>query len=167
MFIADNFIYAHVPRTGGTFTKGILVTRYPNGCFIDQFASVTDLPARYHSWPTFGAVRNPWDWYVSWAAYNKKLPAFDDFLKANIGQYKEWRRTILKGVINIFKFESLYEGLAEMLNTRPAEIEKRRAINGRPHRHYSKYYTRELAELVLSNECEFIEYYKYSYEVGA
>lgn len=80
MFLTNQFIFLHMPKTGGTFIEDFLQRRWPKGDVLPRdcpqglhtrHLSIGDIPARYHSRSVWMGVRNPWRWYVSWYEYLK------------------------------------------------------------------------------------------------
>jgi hypothetical protein len=69
MLVASQLVFVHIPRTGGSFIKGVLrdhldlETRAPR---LPTHASYDELPVECRDRHGFCVVRNPWDWYVSW-----------------------------------------------------------------------------------------------------
>lgn len=69
MLISTKFIFVHIPRTGGTWTRETLKhslapelireVRYPG------HHSIRDVDEALRRVPSFWFVRNPWDWHVS------------------------------------------------------------------------------------------------------
>jgi hypothetical protein len=67
MLVTDDFVFLHVPKTGGTFIQTVLRAHLPvvdHG--LDLHASHANLAEPWRDLPGFYVVRNPWDWYVSW-----------------------------------------------------------------------------------------------------
>jgi hypothetical protein len=73
MLVTKHFIFAHVPKTGGSFIKKVCREHLPADWIITDelgvHAPLRTLPESYAGLPIFGLVRNPWDWYVSWYAF--------------------------------------------------------------------------------------------------
>ena len=76
MLVTDQFVFVHVPKTGGTFIQTVLGKHLPvvdlESVMNDRtwsHASYGALPAEWRERPAFCVVRNPWDWYVSWFHY--------------------------------------------------------------------------------------------------
>ena len=82
MLITREFVFIHLPKTGGDFIRAICETHFPTdflvGHDLRKHGSIGDLPEAYRHLPVFALVRNPWDWYVSWYHYlmgSGRLPA--------------------------------------------------------------------------------------------
>ncbi|MFV2058026.1 MAG: hypothetical protein ACC707_16295 [Thiohalomonadales bacterium] len=163
MFIADDFIYVHVPRTAGTFTNKLLRDIYPLGCSMNHFSRPSWLPGKYDGYPVHGFIRNPWDWYVSWAAHNDSLVLFNEFLVGRIGEYGEFlARTIDERTI-IHRYENLIPELSLITGESVSELERRPVLNHKVHKNYRDYYTPRFIELVREVESKIIEKYGYKF----
>jgi len=69
MLVGTEFVFVHVPRTGGSFISGILSEHLELDAAAERFpthASYDELPDEFRDRSGFCLVRNPWDWYVSW-----------------------------------------------------------------------------------------------------
>jgi hypothetical protein len=66
MLVTDKFVFVHLPRSGGTFTSEVIKRFFPSAHEIGYHLPRTLLPTEYCHLPVLGAVRNPWDFYVSW-----------------------------------------------------------------------------------------------------
>jgi hypothetical protein len=189
------------------------------------------LPAEYSHLPVLGAVRNPWDFYVSWYYHvwprdaatpliswvteNGRLDfagsarhainfagdtkRFDELIKVMPERVDYGRRQIpnitkaalskIRGApmgyytfrfhqlfgspddVFICRFENLRESLLEFFDKIGATTESLRDYvlheekkNASDHRHYSSYYTPELAELVAVRDHALIEKFGYRFE---
>lgn len=104
MVITDQFVYIHMPKTGGTFVTEILKRLYdysppPSGfigkvlrrnshhakiTLIDKHGFCSAIPELYRHLPIAGCVRNPYDRYVSqfefkwWLNYPATFPGVKD-----------------------------------------------------------------------------------------
>lgn len=77
MLISDDFVYVHMPKTGGGTTRDILENLLPPG-----YVRRGPNPYAHPGWrlipeeaaelPVFCHVRNPWDWYVSWYEFSRR-----------------------------------------------------------------------------------------------
>jgi len=66
MLVTDKFVFVHLPRSGGTFISDLIRKFFPSAREIGYHFPRELLPAEYTHLPVLGAVRNPWDFYVSW-----------------------------------------------------------------------------------------------------
>lgn len=72
MIVTDKFVFVHLPRSGGTFVSEVIRKFFPTAHEIGYHLPRTLLPREYAHLPILGAVRNPWEFYVSW--YHHVLP---------------------------------------------------------------------------------------------
>jgi hypothetical protein len=72
MIATDKFVFVHLPRSGGTFVAGLIARFFPSSRMVGYHLPLEFLPAEYSHLPILGAIRNPWDFYVSW--YHHVLP---------------------------------------------------------------------------------------------
>ena len=112
MILHPNFIFAHIPKCGGNFL---------NSFFRDNFTEchVTDknhkglLDIDINNRKTFFTIRNPFDWYVSWWAFNKTtgIKEISKFYKSVVkDNYENFVRSILntkEGKTIWFDFETM------------------------------------------------------------
>jgi hypothetical protein len=66
MVVTDKFVFVHLPRSGGTFVSEVIRRFFPSAREIGYHLPRNLLPREYSHLPVLGAVRNPWDFYVSW-----------------------------------------------------------------------------------------------------
>jgi len=66
MIVTDKFVFVHFPRTGGTFITDVIMRFFPSAQEIGYHLPRYLLPNQYSHLPVLGAVRNPWEFYVSW-----------------------------------------------------------------------------------------------------
>jgi hypothetical protein len=66
MIVTDKFVFVHFPRTGGTFITDVIMRFFPSAREIGYHLPRFLLPNEYSNLPVLGAVRNPWEFYVSW-----------------------------------------------------------------------------------------------------
>jgi hypothetical protein len=74
MLLSDDFVYLHMPKTGGGTIRSVLETVLPKhyvrkGPHPHVHPGWRLIPADAADLPVFCHVRNPWDWYVSWYCY--------------------------------------------------------------------------------------------------
>jgi hypothetical protein len=72
MIVTDKFVFVHLPRSGGTFVSEVIWRFFPSAHEVGYHLPRTLLPREYSHLPVLGAVRNPWEFYVSW--YHHVLP---------------------------------------------------------------------------------------------
>lgn len=231
MLVAENFVFIHLPRTGGTFVSELIKSFFPSAREIGYHMPRMMLPKEYAHLPVLGCVRNPWEFYVSWYQHqmsqtkhsalfcgisdNRKLdfvettrnalnlgvndrklarllqelPEEFDFKNRHVPNVtKESIQTIRGTGIGLFTFrfnfmfnpvedvffcrvESLRSDLLRFLENVGASHERlRKAVlnlakqNVSCHRHYSTYYTAELAELVAIRDRDLIKRFGYTFE---
>ena len=70
MIVTDKFILTHMHKTGGQTLNQVIQNCIPDHQVIGYHYPLDMLPEKYVDLPVIGIVRNPWDWYVSWYAFN-------------------------------------------------------------------------------------------------
>ena len=75
MFITDTFGFVHLHKSGGTFVNAFLMKFFPGGRRLNWHLPRAFIPAADRALPIIGVVRNPWDYYVSWFAFQSQMPA--------------------------------------------------------------------------------------------
>ncbi len=72
MIITERFVFIHMHKTGGQTLNDIITRCIPDTRVIGYHYPRSEIPAEFAKLPVVGLVRNPWDWYVSWYAFNRK-----------------------------------------------------------------------------------------------
>lgn len=72
MIITDRFVFIHLHKTGGQSLNDAITQCVPNHKVAGYHLPRSEVPPGSRGLPVVGLVRNPWDWYVSWYAFNKK-----------------------------------------------------------------------------------------------
>jgi len=72
MIITDRFVFIHLHKTGGQSLNDAITRCVPNHEVVGYHLPRSEVPPESRKLPIVGLVRNPWDWYVSWYAFNKK-----------------------------------------------------------------------------------------------
>ena len=72
MIITDRFVFVHMHKTGGQFLNEIIARCIPDQRTIGYHLPRSEVPQESLHLPVVGMVRNPWDWYVSWYAFNMR-----------------------------------------------------------------------------------------------
>lgn len=73
MISNEQFTFIHVHKTGGRSLNSVITQCIPGSETVGYHYPYALLPANRRHLPVVGVVRNPWDWYVSWYAFNRKL----------------------------------------------------------------------------------------------
>lgn len=73
MITNDQFTFIHVHKTGGRSLNSVITQCIPGSQMVGYHYPYALLPDRQRHLPVVGVVRNPWDWYVSWYAFNRKM----------------------------------------------------------------------------------------------
>ena len=101
MIVTDKFALVHMHKTGGQSLGHILNSCMPDFKPIGYHYPLHMLPAEYADLPVVGMVRNPWDWYISWYAFNTRPEVSNPlFFIISDGFQADFRRTI-KNLVNL------------------------------------------------------------------
>jgi hypothetical protein len=71
MLVTDQFVFIHLPRTGGTFVGDVITKFFPSAHEVGYHLPRELLPNEYSHLPILGTVRSPWEFYVSWYHHHK------------------------------------------------------------------------------------------------
>lgn len=73
MIVHNKFVFLHLQKCAGSFTEDFLLKAFKGE---SKYVSPRHNPLKVKPKNKFvlGNIRNPWDWYVSWWAANKKGP---------------------------------------------------------------------------------------------
>lgn len=74
MIATSRFLFIHLHKTGGQFVNRLLLEHLPDARRIGYHLPRNEAPEELKSLPAFAFMRNPWDWYVSWYAFNLANP---------------------------------------------------------------------------------------------
>ena len=81
MISTSKFTFMHLHKTGGQSITDALLHCIRDAEQIGYHLPLRLLPEQAKSRPIIGVIRNPWDWYVSWYAFNNlrgvKNPLFN------------------------------------------------------------------------------------------
>lgn len=101
MLVTDKFVFIHMHKTGGQSLSHIIHDCIPGAKPIGYHYPCSMLPDEYSQLPVVGMVRNPWDWYVSWYAFNTR-PEINTplFFIISDGFQADYKRTI-KNLVNL------------------------------------------------------------------
>ena len=88
MIATSQFVFVHMHKTGGQTLNDVIARCMPDHKYIGYHYPCDRIPEEYTGLPLVGMVRNPWDWYVSWYAFNTR-PSSDNplfFILSDGGQ---------------------------------------------------------------------------------
>lgn len=74
MIVLEKVVFIHIHKTAGQFVNRLLLDYIPGSKQIGYHYPLKMLPGEYSQLPIIAFVRNPWDWYVSWYAFNVARP---------------------------------------------------------------------------------------------
>lgn len=69
MIVTPHFVFVHLHKSGGTFVNQLIERFFPEAIRVGYHLPVAQLPGTFRGLPVLGIVRNPWDYYVSWHAF--------------------------------------------------------------------------------------------------
>ena len=72
MIVTDRFVFVHMHKTGGQTINKIIGHCIDDHHVVGYHYPIAELPDDARELPVVGIVRNPWDWYASWYAFNRR-----------------------------------------------------------------------------------------------
>jgi len=72
MIVTEKFVFIHLHKTGGQSLNDMISRCITSHRVIGYHFPRSEVPADSVNLPVVGMIRNPWDWYVSWYAFNKR-----------------------------------------------------------------------------------------------
>lgn len=72
MIITEHFVFIHMHKTGGQTLNDVIQRCISTQRTVGYHYPCSEIPAQSSALPRVGMVRNPWDWYVSWHAFNQR-----------------------------------------------------------------------------------------------
>lgn len=95
MIVTPDFVFIHLHRTGGRFIRSLLLDYLPGSREIGYHFPASLIPQSCRDLPVVGFVRNPWDWYVSWYAFNRVQPRSVIFSVASNDGQLDFNSTVM------------------------------------------------------------------------
>ena len=72
MIVTKRFVFIHMHKTGGQSINQSLLNCVDGARELGYHYPHVLLPQEFAHLPLVGLIRNPWDWYVSWYAFNRE-----------------------------------------------------------------------------------------------
>jgi len=112
MLVTQSLVFIHLTKCGGTFVRSALLELDGSQQYAGRYHGPwSELPQEFREMPVITAVRNPYDWWVSWYHYMKARNWFNPLARAAVDAgYEEFPEMIQ------FILSSLQEGSSEAIN---------------------------------------------------
>ncbi len=95
MIVTERFIFLHLHKTGGQSLAKVIKENIPDYQEIGYHFPYELIPKQFAHLPVLGVIRNPWDWYVSWYAFNQRPNSHNPlFLVAAEGGQADFKTTL-------------------------------------------------------------------------
>jgi hypothetical protein len=151
--VADEFLFIHVPRTGGSSISQALRTEF--ACTDiprhQTFAEVVNTLGRSWWRFSFGFVRNPWDRMVSMHLGSGAHTDLAGWMRTGCPRNPRWGSLIqadfVDGVEFVGRFEQLNRDFAQICSVLGVSLALPH-VGALAHTHYSDYYTDETRYMV-------------------
>jgi hypothetical protein len=82
MIATRECLFIHLHKTGGQFVNRLLLEHLPDARRVGYHLPRSEAPDGLRALPAFAFMRNPWDWYVSWYAFNAANPTRNPIFRA-------------------------------------------------------------------------------------
>lgn len=129
MIITRHFAFIHMHKTGGQSLIDSIARCIPDHRTIGYHFPRAELPAESRDLPVVGMVRNPWDWYVSWYAFNKRPgalnPLFHVVSNGGTASFKETAAALIRLGSDEAESARLREALVQLL---PESLDGNRGV---------------------------------------
>ncbi|MEO5596412.1 MAG: hypothetical protein ABIQ97_04645 [Lysobacteraceae bacterium] len=81
MIVTPRFVFLHLHKSGGTFVNRFIEQFFTEATRVGYHLPIAQLPEQFRGLPVLGTVRNPWDYYVSWHAFQSQKPRRNVFYR--------------------------------------------------------------------------------------
>ncbi len=104
MLVSQSLVFIHLTKCGGTFVRSALLEVDGPEKFAGRYHGPwSELPNQYRAMPVITAVRNPYDWWVSWYHYMKKTNWFNPIARAAVNSGNESFSDMLQFIVESLK----------------------------------------------------------------
>jgi tetratricopeptide (TPR) repeat protein len=129
MIITERFVFIHMHKTGGQSLNDIIKRCIPKHRVMGYHYPCKEVPEDSVTLPLVGMVRNPWDWYISWYAFNNgpklRNPLFA--IVSNNGQAN--LNTTISNLINLGSDSALsLQHRQKLIQVLPETLEQNRGV---------------------------------------
>jgi hypothetical protein len=126
LIVTDNFVFLHLPRTGGTFVSEVIRKFFPSAHEIGYHFPRALLPKEFSHLPVLGTIRNPWEFYVSWYHHqqtnNRRGPLFSSLSENRKLDFVQTTRNELNLGVSDDKLDVLIQALPKDFNYKERHI---------------------------------------------
>ena len=129
MIITERFVFIHMHKTGGQTLNDMIGHCISDHRVVGYHYPRSEIPPEATDLPLVGMVRNPWDWYVSWYAFNKRPNIHNQlFNVVSVGGHADFRSTVTN-LINLGSDHSSSKGYRDdLIRILPASLDDNRAV---------------------------------------
>lgn len=101
MIITQRFVFIHLHKTGGQTLNDIIERCIANHRVVGYHYPRAEIPQESAGLPIVGIVRNPWDWYVSWYAFNKRPNIHNQLFNVVSDRGQQDFKTTISNLVNL------------------------------------------------------------------
>ena len=101
MIISEKFVFIHLHKTGGQSLNHVIKHCITDHQVIGYHFPRSKVPPEAAELPVVGIVRNPWDWYASWYAFNKRPRVRNPLFNVVSGGGNENFKTTITNLIQL------------------------------------------------------------------
>lgn len=115
MIVTARFVFLHLHKSGGTFVNRGLLEHLPGARRVGYHLPRADIPAEAAGLPVLGTVRNPWEYYVSWCAFQAGLPQPNALYRTVSDAGRLGFEPTVRNLLALGKDERLFRAVQECL----------------------------------------------------
>jgi tetratricopeptide (TPR) repeat protein len=129
MIITERFVFIHMHKTGGQTLNDIIKRCIPTHQVIGYHYPSKEVPADSATLPLVGIVRNPWDWYISWYAFNNGPKVRNPLFAIVSNNGKANLNTTISNLINLGCDSALSkQHRQQLIQVLPETLEQNRGV---------------------------------------